>query len=86
MLIRATTYLLTFLLGNFVGYTLRGIIDKTCKDDFKDEIVLISVTAIFVITSIMSLVNPDVKVPTALYGLMGGIVGYLFPKKFGRKQ
>lgn len=81
MVITAISYLITFLFGNFCGYLLRGIIDRTCEDSFSDELVLISVTSMFVLTSLMSLFDPNVNVPTSLYALMGGIVGYLFPKK-----
>ncbi len=71
-----------FIIGNVSGYFLHDFIKRGLKMSESDSktLIVVSVTMIWVIAMIVSLINPLYQVPLPLHTIMGGIVGYFFYK------
>lgn len=72
--------LITFIIGNLCGYFLHDYMKQTLmmSEDSSKNILLLSVTTIWVISMLVSVVNPAYQVPLPVHGLLGAIVGFFF--------
>lgn len=72
--------IITFILGNISGYLLHDFFKKSLmmSEDSSRNLLILAVTAIWVISMLVSVVNPAYQVPVAVHGIMGAIVGFFF--------
>lgn len=75
----------TYGLGIFTGYLLRGFIDSGIKDRSPNTMVLFAVTVVWVISMFVDILSPSYETPTLVHGLMGAIVGFFY-KPFDRSK
>lgn len=75
----------TFILGNICGFFLHDLFRKTflMSEDASKNVLLLAVTTIWVISMLVSIVNPAYQVPVAVHGLLGAIVGFFFYRPKG---
>jgi len=80
--------ILTFIIGNISGYFLHDFFKKSLmmNEDGSRNLLILSVTIIWVMSMLVSLVNPAYQVPVPVHGLLGIIVGFFFYKKGMTKQ
>lgn len=73
----------TFILGNITGYFLHDFFKKSLmmNEDNSKNLLLLSVTVIWVISMLVSIINPAYQVPVAVHGIMGVIVGFFFYRR-----
>lgn len=78
--------IVTFSLGILVGYVLHDFIKKslTMDENNSKNLLLLSVTVVWVVSMLVSIVNPNYQVPVPVHGIMGAIVGFFFYK--GKKE
>lgn len=77
--------IITFILGNISGWYLHKFFHKSLAftENNSKNILLLSVTVIWVISMLVSLVNAAYQVPVPVHGIMGIIVGFFFYKSKG---
>lgn len=82
--------IITFILGNVCGYFLHDFFKKTLMigENTSKNLLLLAVTIIWVLSMLVSLVNPAYQVPIPVHGIMGIIVGFFFynPNQRGGNQ
>lgn len=78
--------IITFILGTITGYTVHDFFKKTLmmSEDSSRNFLILTVTAVWFISMLVSVVNPTYQVPVAVHGIMGAIVGFFFYK--GKKN
>lgn len=72
--------LVSFSLGLVSGYILHDLVRKSLMMDENNSknLLLLSVTVVWVISMFVSIVNPNYQVPVPVHGIMGAIVGFFF--------
>jgi hypothetical protein len=71
--------LVSFSMGIAIGYYLRGISLKKNNIFLNDShIVLLAVTAIWVISMLVDIASPTYETSPLIHGLMGAIVGFFY--------
>lgn len=72
--------IVTYALGILSGYIFHDYIRKTLMMDENNSknLLLLAVTVIWVISMLVSIVNPNYQVPVPVHGIMGAIVGFFF--------
>lgn len=72
--------LIAFTLGIVIGYVLHDFLKKSLMMDENSSknLLLLAVTVIWVISMLVSIVNPVYQVPIPVHGIMGAIVGFFF--------
>lgn len=76
---------ITFVFGNLSGYFLHDFFKNSLmmNEDSSRNLLILAVTIMWVISTLVSLVNPSYQVPVPVHGLMGIIVGFFFYKSKG---
>lgn len=79
--------IVTFVLGIVVGYLGHDFMKKSLSmnEDNSKNLLILCVTVVWVISMIVSVVNPNYQVPIPVHGIMGAIVGFFFYKGKGDK-
>lgn len=72
--------IITFLLGAAFGYFTHDFMKKSLlmDENSSKNLLLLAVTVIWVISMLVSIINPTYQVPIAVHGIMGAIVGFFF--------
>ncbi len=73
-----TLALVTFILGNVTGYFMHDLMKKTLSisEQSSKSLLLLVVTVIWLISMLVSIVNPSYVVPIPVHGIMGAVVGF----------
>lgn len=74
--------LVGFSIGFSAGWITRGLRDKSQTNIDNEKVIALLVAFIWAISVIADIINPSYDTPIALHGLMGGIVGFYYKKKF----
>lgn len=83
------TPLVTFILGVIIGFVLHDAMKKglSLTDGASKNLLLVTVTIIWLISMLVSIINPAYVVPIPVHGLMGLVVGFFFhPLNGGGKK
>ncbi len=78
--------IVSFALGNLTGYFLRGIIDDKVKDESPNTLVLIAVTAVWVVSTMVDIASTQYETPLVVHTLMGAIVGFFYKNHESTKK
>lgn len=80
--------IITFTIGNLSGYFFHDFLKKSVgmNEDNSKNLLLLAVTIIWVISMLVSLVNPSYQVPIPVHGIMGIIVGFFFYRSKGGEK
>lgn len=80
--------IITFVTGNLSGYLFHDFLKKSVgmNEDNSKNLLLLSVTIIWVISMLVSLINPQYQVPVPVHGIMGIIVGFFFYRAKGGEK
>lgn len=70
--------LVAFIVGNVSGYFLHDYMTKTLlmSENSSKNLLLLAVTTIWVISMLVSIVNPAYQVPIPVHAIMGTVVGF----------
>lgn len=77
-IIRLVIGIVTFGAGSLFGFFLRGYTDPKIKDKSPNNLVLVAVTFVWVVSVLVDIVNVEYETPVMLHGLMGAIVGFFY--------
>lgn len=80
--------IITFILGNVTGYFLHDFFKSTLmmSENSSKNLLLLSVTVVWVISMLVSIINPAYQVPVPVHGIMGAIVGFFFYRGRGEQK
>lgn len=79
------TNLAASAIGFILGYITRGIVNqKEQRPPIEsDRLVLLSVTTVWVLSFLITIISPQYETPSAIHGLMVMIVGFFYRGSVG---